>query len=1125
MSEQAVHPAYASALRGNATEIPMGGGKKNGRIRELIMPSSGSGKTYLKFRDERFTWYNVPLGKAATRGKDEAPTPLKNVIIPILPRVYATPDLDPAQCDVPRKGGYLYIYKNGHLWREFEVLAQGWFREVNLHKYAGRDERPATVEKDNRILVLHRINGQDQDIEMTYSEVQWSWARINQLGGMDPDDIRLHPDYLPPMPEDQGITPGKAAELREARLQKIDLSGFEDGFPVQPPEGRTAHIENVAHANDQLIHIRLHHKRDIPVVYLHDPLGVALENLEAYRQKEAELVAEIEKARQHPHYRSAVLTWQTFFNKALWKKAPRKKRQRGPSHYADTSDEAENLRKAAAEIDREFVREILRVESRRKLRRELRDLKARHFAWLRGQNPEGRSIVEEHPDFIPLEQALADHASLPREDYLQLWSTMNALLLYASHDPSALDSGHDLPAERDKPAAGDDPGKRYLADLLDPGHPLNRMLFPAPEQVDLASPEYALDPQAEDEIPAADGAFRPLAFAGAMAAARRLSARQAAESVVREGEKIVASFMLNFQHQWQAALKDASTVEIDGFLRLAKAANTPELRGMHLVAPGTSLDGKVIIDGRLEILETLRRHARREAFAKAVRQPGEGRVNVVDPRTGQAIFSQKITDVADNKGLPLAITDRSWSEIWRDTDTDGTARARGRFVAISETSEYALSYHVPTASASRSARIGAGTLKVAGKVLPPLVVVVELMNLHSSINTLFKKTDTGQKERIRAGIALLAFLYATVDAPLKIAGETKGAEFWARAMPRERWRSPTKRFLSSRLNIRTPGRTIQIRTLGTIGAGVSAAGAIMAGWDAFEAFSADDADAAAAYGVQAVAGIALAACELGAATISGAPALAALGPWGWAALAVFLTAGIVATLLQDTPVEKWAKHGPFARDAKARGTHEYSRIRRDESGRPVLDQNGEPEREPLPPEKMYEALMSLLMAPGVTIKRDSSTVPPTVLVDVVAPGFEPGRSSINVLATVGTEYRMSPAERATAIRNGFIDVSAMESWTAGAQVPLKLREWSPRYAEDGLTQIGIRYRFAYPEMPTGGGERRFTTLRARTRHVTADQLIIPTIPDAETDVPQAAPNQVDPDIPGWAYAGPVNARP
>jgi len=157
------------------------------------------------------------------------------------------------------------------------------------------------------------------------------------------------------------------------------------------------------------------------------------------------------------------------------------------------------------------------------------------------------------------------------------------------------------------------------------------------------------------------------------------------------------------------------------------------------------------------------------------------------------------------------------------------------------------------------------------------------------------------------------------------------------------------------------------------------------------------------------------------------------------------------------------------------------------------------------------------MTPCVTIKRDPSTVPATVLVDVVAPGFEPGRSSINVLATVGTEYRMSPAQRATAIRNGFANVSAMESWTEGAQVPMMLLEWSPRYAHDGLTQIGIRYRFAYPDLPVGGGERRFTTLRTRARHITTDQLIIPTIPGDEQSR-QADPNHIDPDVPGWVYA-------
>ena len=263
-------------------------------------------------------------------------------------------------------------------------------------------------------------------------------------------------------------------------------------------------------------------------------------------------------------------------------------------------------------------------------------------------------------------------------------------------------------------------------------------------------------------------------------------------------------------------------------------------------------------------------------------------------------------------------------------------------------------------------------------------------------------------------------------------------------------------------------------TVRIIGGGVSLAGAVMAGWDAFDSL---------------------------------------------AALAVFLAAGLVANLLKDTPVEDWAKHGPFAKDPTARGTYEYSRPVRDENGDYVHEGTGRNRRlvrEPLPPEKMYEALMSLLMSPGITIRLDRSTVPATILVDVIAPGFEPGRSSLNVLATGETAYRMSPQERAMALRNGYADIAAMERFTSsGVQQPLQLREWQPLPGEDGVSQIGIRYRYALP--PLGGqGEYRIT-VRARGRHVTADQLIIPTLPGEEAARP-AEPDRVDPAVPGWVYA-------
>ena len=52
----------------------------------------------------------------------------------------------------------------------------------------------------------------------------------------------------------------------------------------------------------------------------------------------------------------------------------------------------------------------------------------------------------------------------------------------------------------------------------------------------------------------------------------------------------------------------------------------------------------------------------------------------------------------------------------------------------------------------------------------------------------------------------------------------------------------------------------------------------------------------------------------------------------------------------------------------------------------------------------------------------------------------------------------------------------MESWTVGAQYQLRLLEWQPLMDEDGVSHLGIRYRFALPELAGGSGERRFETV-------------------------------------------------
>ncbi len=83
--------------------------------------------------------------------------------------------------------GWLYIYRNGHLWRELQVRDNTFMADVNLRRYQGLDIRHASGESDSRVIVPWKIDNQIQTIEIAFSEVQWSWTRINAMGGMEPD--------------------------------------------------------------------------------------------------------------------------------------------------------------------------------------------------------------------------------------------------------------------------------------------------------------------------------------------------------------------------------------------------------------------------------------------------------------------------------------------------------------------------------------------------------------------------------------------------------------------------------------------------------------------------------------------------------------------------------------------------------------------------------------------------------------------------------------------------------------------------------------------------------------------------------------------------------------------------
>jgi len=179
--------------------------------------------------------------------------------------VYSTPDLNKDN-GIKIREGWLYVYINGYLWRELEVSKNSKMHDVNLYTYHHQYDRKATVERDSRIVVPHKIDGKVLTVEMCYSEVQWGWDYIDSMGGMDPIDIRLGENA-----PDNSTSKTDAASNRTKCMTKItnladSLSGYQGDDSAE-----IIHIKNVKDQATRLIHL----KSKLGAVFLHDPVGIA----------------------------------------------------------------------------------------------------------------------------------------------------------------------------------------------------------------------------------------------------------------------------------------------------------------------------------------------------------------------------------------------------------------------------------------------------------------------------------------------------------------------------------------------------------------------------------------------------------------------------------------------------------------------------------------------------------------------------------------------------------------------------------------------------------------------------------------------------------------------------------
>lgn len=269
---------------------------QDGRRRILSVEGVPTGSRYawLTFIDEVDGKYRVPLGKVSSCAIDTDKSEWDTVLIPLYPMRFTTffesEKANRAHAEQVRPG-WIYIYKNGYFWREIQVLERGFLRDVNISVYQGLDVRQANVERDNRMLVPYKVNGEVYSIQICYSEVQWGWDRINALGGMDPKDPRLLAGT--PMPSG---SKSSAAGLRIKRMGNVlDFSSYKQGFQVDT--GPLGPIDET-----KCWSARLHHGTVIPAVYLHDPIGIAraLKEDHVASALEVEILSEKMKEGEYP---------------------------------------------------------------------------------------------------------------------------------------------------------------------------------------------------------------------------------------------------------------------------------------------------------------------------------------------------------------------------------------------------------------------------------------------------------------------------------------------------------------------------------------------------------------------------------------------------------------------------------------------------------------------------------------------------------------------------------------------------------------------------------------------------------------------------------------------------------
>ncbi len=483
-------------------------------------------------RDRRWVWLDpgckesddaccpIPLKEMDPVSKDAESNQWPTVLIPLVPLAYTDADSTP-ELARPLRNGWVYIYVNGHIWRELYCFGDNTFRDVNLALPAnpGKDVREPTGHKVSTVLVPHKIENEPQEVGIAFSEVQWPWHTICAMGGPADDDPRFLPETIA-----NARRIGVDSQRRDKRFAKLDFSGYPNALDA--PDGIVKEIEQAPCAQvEDKDPLKRYRDKKIAAVYLEDPLLVArllaADYQQSWRDMETllqDLAKAPEKAIKQKTYdpgrwfESALLANQFFYAAfptfEQWRQLHPESDQKQWQKAKDHRDEMQS------HLDKAAIDEALGVERRNALRPKIDSTKQALVDYLTARTQDELDLfMLMLDDYFLLTNAFGTENEPGKNPYgyVDGWSVMEQLIARLADHSHTLDVDMLVEPPNTYKLTQEDKGAAFLNTLADPdqNHPLHTRLFPKPgpnawtpdtAAADLNAPQFK--PRQFESVPA-----------------------------------------------------------------------------------------------------------------------------------------------------------------------------------------------------------------------------------------------------------------------------------------------------------------------------------------------------------------------------------------------------------------------------------------------------------------------------------------------------------------------------------------------------------------------------------------------------------------------------------------------